>query len=207
MARAATLAPAAALVLAAALSLALAPVPAVAGTICGVVRDAATSAPIARAGVFVRQPAGAYTGLYAATEWNGSFCVYFVPPGVYDLEIRVDDYAVAYVPGVRVSGTVTEVPVSIATGGLVLQRPWPNPAVHQVRLSWTMPREGAARLAVIDVRGRVVIVWSAGDLPAGVRTIDWDLRGAHGARLPAGVYYVLLEAGRERRVRRFVCLP
>jgi hypothetical protein len=178
-----------------------------AGTICGTVADASTHAPISDAGIFVRKETGEDTGLHGATEPSGTFCIYFVPPGTYTLEIRVDDYAVAYVNGVTVTGAITAVPVLIADAGLALARPWPSPASASLHIAWTMPSEGPARLAVFDVRGHLLIAWSAPAFPRGVRAFDWDLRDAHGARLPAGVYYLRLESERARRVRRFVCLP
>ena len=46
--------------------------PAAAGTLCGTVRDRVTSNPVAHAGVFLRTPAGAYTGIYGATDAVGA---------------------------------------------------------------------------------------------------------------------------------------
>jgi len=181
--------------------------PALAGSLCGTVRDAATSAPVANAGVFLRETTGAYTGLNAATDAAGSFCIHFVPPGLYDLEVLVDDYRVGYLRNILVTGTVTEVPVAVAAGRLRLGRPSPSPASSQVTFSWTMPSAGSVRLAVFDARGRLLCEWAGRDLAGGVKSLAWDLRGPRGIRVPAGVYYVRLESGVERRVRRFVCLP
>jgi hypothetical protein len=180
--------------------------PAMAGSLCGTIRDAATSAPVAHAGVFLREPSGAYTGLHAATNASGSFCIDFVPPGVYDIEVLVDDYRVAYLRGITVTGAVTDVPVEVSAPGLFLVRPSPSPASSQVTFAWYMPAAEAARLAVFDARGRLVGDW-AGGLSSGMKSVSWDLHDLRGLRVPAGVYYVRLLSGAAQRVRRFVVLP
>ena len=191
-----------------ALALGLAgPALASAGTLCGTVRDAVTLAPIPAAGVFLRETTGGYTGLHDVTSGSGSFCISSIPPGTYDLEILVDDYRIAYLRDIAVTGTVTEVPVEVAGGALQFRRPYPSPAESQVTFSWFMPVPADARLAVFDARGRLVGDFAGRDLPAGMRSMTWDLRDQRGVRVPAGVYYARLESGSERRVRRFVCLP
>lgn len=182
-------------------------VPAAAGSLCGTVRDAATAAPVANAGVFLREPSGAFTGRSAATDVSGAFCIHFVPPGVYDLEILVDDYRVGYARNIVVTGDVTDVPVAVAAPGLLLHRPYPSPAESRVTLSWAMPSAAPARLMIFDARGRLWSAWASEALSAGEQRVVWDLRDARGVRAPAGVYYIRLESGAERRVRRFVCLP
>jgi hypothetical protein len=161
---------------------------------------------VADAGVFLRRPDGAYTGYHGATDASGRFCIHFVPPGAYDVEVLVEDYRVAYLRNVIVTGDVTDVPVSVATGGLDFRRPYPSPAESGVTFQWFLPVAGSARLAVFDARGRLMSAWS-GNLAAGTKSVAWDLRDTRGIRVPAGVYYVRLESGTERRVRRFVCLP
>lgn len=181
--------------------------PSAAGSLCGTVRDAASSAPIPNAGVFLRETGGAYTGLNGATSAAGSFCIHSVPPGTYDLEVLVDDYRVGYVRDVTVTGTVTDVPVELVGLGLSLRRPYPSPAESEVTFSWQMPAAARARLMVFDAQGRLVSVWASPSLSPGEKKVVWDLRDHRGVRVRAGVYYLRLEAGAERCVRRFVCLP
>ena len=55
----------------------------------------------------------------------------------------------------------------------------------------TLPRDGDARVDVLDAGGRVVTTLFAGRLPAGASALGWDPRVAHVA---AGVYTLRLRA-------------
>lgn len=160
-----------------------------AGTICGVVRDASTLAPIPRAGVFVRMPGGAYTGYHAATDSTGSYCVENVPAGTYDLEIRVDNYQTTYVRDVVVGEDV--IGVDLDALPVPLLRAWPNPARGRVTIELAAPDYNAT-LEVFDIRGRFVRGWRLAGSEA--RGFTWDLRDAYRAALPAGVYFLRLRS-------------
>lgn len=177
-----------------------------AGSVCGTVRDALTNAPIAGAGIFVRTPAGAYTGIHGASDLAGAFCIHDIPQGTYDLEVRVDDHQVAYVRGV-VIGATTAVEITASNAGLHLLRPAPNPARDRTRIAWTLPASARVKLAIYDVRGRLVRGWSAAMLPAGSHALEWDLRDAQHRMVAAGTYFVHLEAGGARRLRSIVRIP
>jgi len=161
-----------------------------AGSICGTVRDATTGAPVAHAGVFVRTTGGAYTGKYGATDASGAFCIAFVQPGTYDLDVEVDHYQVAYVRGVVVTGTVSvDVP---AAPGLRLAAS-PNPAHDAARIAWTLPASGPARVTAVDLRGRVLREWGAESLAPGEHAITWNFTDRSGRSVGAGVYFIRLE--------------
>jgi hypothetical protein len=176
-----------------------------AGSICGTVRDASTSLGIPNAGIFVRTPAGAYTGFYGATNASGSFCINSVPIGTYDLEVRVNDYQVGYVRGVVVT-TTTDVTIPATLGPVALAPPSPNPARVAARLPIVLAQRAAARLLVLDARGRLVRGWNDPALEAGSHDVDWNLRDQEGRRVSPGLYFVHLEAGGHRRVRPLVVL-
>ena len=55
-----------------------------------------------------------------------------------------------------------------------------------------------------DVAGRRLRRLVDGDLAAGVRAVEWDGRDAEGRVLPAGVYCVRIESGREVTSGKFV---
>lgn len=173
-----------------------------AGTICGIVTDANSHAPVDGAGIFVRTMAGVYIGLYGASDVTGAYCVDNVPDGTYLLEVRRDDYEVAWVPDVVVA-TATGIDIPIVPSGLLLRSPWPNPATNDVRLSWVLPAAAFVRVTAYDVLGRVVARWGNHELPGGPHELDWDLRDAAGRAIPSGTYFVRLEAGGETRTTRF----
>ncbi len=177
-----------------------------AGSLCGTVRDAQTNAAIAGAGIFVRTPAGAYTGIHGASDLAGAFCIHSIPQGTYDLEVRVDDHQVAYVRGV-VIGVTTAVEIAAGEGGLQLLRPAPNPASDRTRIAWTLPAPARVKLAIYDVRGSLVRGWRAALLPAGSHALEWDLRDSNRRAVAAGTYFVHLEAGGARRLRSIVRIP
>ncbi|MEZ4387424.1 MAG: CotH kinase family protein [Candidatus Krumholzibacteriia bacterium] len=98
-------------------------------------------------------------------------------------------------PGASNDGTTA----TTATGvrGLVLHAAHPNPlsVATTVRFATGPEASGPVRVAVYDLRGRLVREVARGDLPAGDHAIGWDRRDARGRRAPAGVYLVRVTAG------------
>ena len=90
---------------------------------------------------------------------------------------------------------------------LRLAAPWPNPASGAVTLELELSHAGAATLDVLDVLGRRVARLLAGPQPAGLRSVQW--RGGLGRGRPAaaGLYWAVLTADGETRVRRVVLAP
>jgi hypothetical protein len=183
------------------------PLPAhAAGVLCGTVRDAATHQPIARAGIFVRTIAGAYTGFYAASDALGKFCIGGIPAGTYDVEVRVDEYLWTYVRNVVVNESTTDVGDALVPR-LALLPPSPNPARRGVHLRFGLAAVGPATLEVLDASGRLIKGWSAASLSAGAHDIPWDLRDGAERSIPAGRYFVRLSANDRREIRSFVRIP
>ena len=187
-------------VLAIACFAAFVPAVAFAGTLCGTVTDRVTSAPIPYAGIFLRTPAGAYTGINGASDATGAFCIANVAAGTYDIEVRVDDYQVAYVRGVVVTSSTTGVDIGSTMPRLRLAAPAPNPARDATQLSWTLSTSGRVKLAIYDARGRLVRGWSD-DQTAGAHALQWNLRDSNGRGVAPGAYFVRLDAGGAHQVR------
>lgn len=181
----------------------LAAPPARAGTLCGTVRDAVTGAPIARAGVFLRQLDWSYTGLYAASAADGGWCLNAVPAGTYNLDVRVDDYRLGTVRNVVVTDGASGVDVSVQRPPAAIEALWPNPALGQVSFRLRLGQDGPATAAVYDVAGRRLRAWTDGDAAAGERLLEWDFHDDHGREVPAGRYYLRLEAGGQVVTRPF----
>lgn len=197
----AVLAPA---VLALAVLALVAPSAARAGTLCGTVRDALTAAPVSAAGVFLRNLDWSYTGLHAASAADGSWCLNGVPAGTYHLDVRVDDYRIGLAQNVVVTDATSGVEVAAQLPLVAVDAPWPNPAQGQVSFRLRLGREAAATAAVYDVSGRRLRAWADAAAAPGERLLEWDFRDDRGREVPAGRYYLRLEAGGQAVTRAFV---
>jgi flagellar hook assembly protein FlgD len=63
----------------------------------------------------------------------------------------------------------------------------------------------AVRLGLFDLQGRKVRdLESSTSAGAGRHVVEWDGRGANGDRLRAGIYFLWLDAGGTRQMRRVV---
>lgn len=176
---------------------------AVAGSICGTVRDGQTLQPVASAAVFLFDQSDVYTGKYAGTDVNGHYCIHDIASGTYTIQVRVDDYLSAVVRDIVVDDA-TGVDVTTRTP-LFLDQPWPNPATSDVVFRLDAPDGAPTTLEVFDVRGKLVMGWK-GEGPSVVRDIRWDLRDTNGEPVASGIYLVRLRAGGDEIVRRFVRL-
>jgi hypothetical protein len=174
----------------------------VAGTICGIVRDAQSSQPVPQAAVLLFDDQDHYTGLYAATDQSGFYCIASVPNGTYAIQVLVDNYLAAVVRGVVVS-EATGVDIE-ASPRFYLAGPAPNPASSGVTFRLTTPIDADVTLEVYDLHGRLVKGWRGHG--SGGLTLNWDLRDAGGSLVASGVYLVRLRAGDAQRVRRLVCI-
>lgn len=69
----------------------------------------------------------------------------------------------------------------------------PNPFAGSTKISFTLAREGSARLQVFDIGGRSVRgLFSGRHLSTGAHSIEWDGRDDSGRLLPAGTYWIRL---------------
>lgn len=96
-------------------------------------------------------------------------------------------------------GTRPRGPIAIEPGA-------PNPSANDTRIAFAMPAPGPARVSVLDVRGRRVRGLTEGTRSAGRHELVWDGRDDGGNPVAPGVYFVLLEAGRETWARKLVRL-
>ena len=94
-------------------------------------------------------------------------------PDVVPVTLHVDD------PGTGVDDV---------TGVFRLRGNYPNPFNPATDIVFTLPRAGAAKVDVLDMKGRVLrTVWS-GDLEAGLHSFKWDGRDQAGRAVAAGSY-------------------
>ncbi len=98
-------------------------------------------------------------------------------------------------------------PITVATPALVtaLRSAAESAQDGDVRIRYSVARGGTpVRLAVHDVRGR--LLWSLVESPGEARSFEtrWDRRDVTGARVPRGVYVVQLNAGGVQQSRKLL---
>jgi hypothetical protein len=74
----------------------------------------------------------------------------------------------------------------------------PNPFALDTRIAFTLPEAGNVRLTMVGADGRRLATIVEGRLEAGPHEARWDGRDEAGRVLPAGVYFVVLEAAGNR---------
>jgi hypothetical protein len=92
-----------------------------------------------------------------------------------------------------------------------LAQNFPNPFNPRTTISFAIPGETQAvavqaRLAVFDLRGRLVKVLVEKDLRPGRYSIVWDGREANGGEAPSGIYFYRLKAGTFAETRKMLLM-
>jgi hypothetical protein len=87
---------------------------------------------------------------------------------------------------------VVSVDESGAQGSVI--RIVPNPVVQESTIRFVLPQAGMSRVRIIDPAGRLVRQLQAGWTPAGPQQHRWDGRDRSGARVDAGVYFLVVDA-------------
>jgi subtilisin family serine protease len=96
-----------------------------------------------------------------------------------------------------------DVPEPAGTAALDLAPIRPNPARgDRLRLEFTLPHAQDVRIALVDVRGRIVATLARGARPAGPNV----LAAALPARRAPGLYFVVLETDAGRKARRVLLI-
>jgi hypothetical protein len=90
--------------------------------------------------------------------------------------------------------------------GLRLGPGRPNPFTSATTLRFALSAAGPVRVCVHDVRGRQVAVLADGGYEAGEYAVTWNGTDEAGESLSPGLYFVALEAGGDRAVRKTVLL-
>jgi spore coat protein A len=91
---------------------------------------------------------------------------------------------------------------------LVLAPGRPNPFSSATTILFTLGRQSAARLDVYDLAGRRVrTLLDEPRLEAREHTVTWDGRDLEGNRVPSGIYFVHLTAGKAVATRKVVMVP
>jgi hypothetical protein len=90
-----------------------------------------------------------------------------------------------------------------------LSQNYPNPFNPRTTIFFDIPGDVRtatvhARLAIFDMRGRLVRVLVEKDLRPGRHTVIWDGREANGGEVPSGIYFYRLKAGKFSETRKML---
>jgi hypothetical protein len=115
-------------------------------------------------------------------------------------------------PAVTLGTGIIQVRTSAAAGNpasapLALDSAAPNPTRGATRVWLSIPDDGSrarVHVSVLDLSGRVVRTLADEAFAPGRHELSWDGRGASGARVAAGAYWLSLERAGERRRTRIV---
>ena len=102
--------------------------------------------------------------------------------------------APGFMTGVALAEVTTSVKEPTLSGGARL-RAAPNPAMGPVQIDFTLVRESAFELDVLDIAGRKVETLASGTHQAGPHRVLWYGK-VRGRTAPAGMYFVRLRAER-----------
>ena len=80
-------------------------------------------------------------------------------------------------------GAPVDEPTIILPRAAALAQNQPNPFNPVTQITFSLPRAGAVRLSVYNLRGQPVATLAEGELPAGGHAVTWDATGQ-----PSGVY-------------------
>lgn len=83
----------------------------------------------------------------------------------------------------------------------MLHAPVPNPFNPRTTLAFDLPQEARVKVAVYDLRGRLVRVLIEATLGRGQHETDWDGRDRCGMQMASGTYFARLEAGSRHETR------
>jgi hypothetical protein len=82
----------------------------------------------------------------------------------------------------------------------------PNPSPATATLRFVLPGGGPVHVAVHDVAGRHVETLARGHFEAGEIEVTWDGRRDGGERAASGIYFLVVDTGRQRQSRKLVLI-
>ena len=134
----------------------------------------------------------------------------------FPIDIAADRYGFLYVidsGNSRIEKFGDPLVVGVPDGGTAhgLFRVSPNPFRSHTRIQFKVPdgvRSSSVTVRVLDVAGREVRRLWDGDLPSADYNIGWNGGTNHGAQVPEGLYFVVVDGlGRTPQVMKLVRVP
>jgi hypothetical protein len=118
--------------------------------------------------------------------------------GLYSFQQDGDGIA-AYFDNIVVNDLVTSVEDnsnSIIPNEIALEQNYPNPFNPETQISYKLATGGYISLAIHDLLGREIKTLVSEEQPSGNYTVSWDGRDELGNKVPSGIYFYSLKAGK-----------
>jgi predicted outer membrane repeat protein len=107
--------------------------------------------------------------------------------------------APVYASGTSAVGEEGQLPQAMAIARIV-----PNPFNPMTTIYYDVPKTGQVKLAVFDIRGRLVRELVTGPVPAGNHRVVWDGRDGQGQMSAAGVYFARMVMDQQIKTQKMV---
>jgi hypothetical protein len=117
------------------------------------------------------------------------------------------DYPNSYVLGTDWFGSGEISPQSSQLAGLSILQPSQNPFNPNTIITINLATPARVRLAIYDVGGRLVrTLIETSNIPAGTRAVRWDGQTRTQRAAASGIYFVQLEVGTSKFIRKVALL-
>ncbi|MDB9854237.1 T9SS type A sorting domain-containing protein [Candidatus Marinimicrobia bacterium] len=83
---------------------------------------------------------------------------------------------------------------------------YPNPFNSTTKIDYQLPKKTNVQLVIFDILGRSVITLVDDILQPGYKTITWNGIDAFGNNVSAGMYFYMIQTGKNREVKKMVLL-
>ncbi|MGY8783328.1 MAG: T9SS type A sorting domain-containing protein [Fidelibacterota bacterium] len=83
---------------------------------------------------------------------------------------------------------------------------YPNPFNSTTKIDYQLPKKKNVQLVIFDILGRNVITLVDDILQPGYKTITWNGIDAFGNNVSAGMYFYMIQTGKNREVKKMVLL-
>jgi endonuclease/exonuclease/phosphatase family metal-dependent hydrolase len=83
---------------------------------------------------------------------------------------------------------------------------YPNPFNSTTKIDYQLPKKTNVQLVIFDILGRTVITLVDDILQPGYKTITWNGIDAFGNNVSAGMYFYMIQTGKNREVKKMVLL-
>ena len=83
---------------------------------------------------------------------------------------------------------------------------YPNPFIQSTVIGYQLPLDNKVSLNIYDSAGRLVNTLVQGDKKAGYYTVRWDGKDKSGKKVPSGISFCHLSAGKFEATRKFIIL-